>query len=53
MSELTDFHVFWGIAMEVSEKHSASMEADGAEDFVKILYDEYVGQGATKNKKNG
>jgi len=51
MSELTDFHVFWGAAMAVAEKKSASMEADGAEDFAQRLYDEYVEQGAPKNKK--
>lgn len=51
MSELTDFHVFWGAAMAVAEKKSASMEADGAEDFARLLYDEYVEQGAPKNKK--
>lgn len=51
MSELTDFHVFWGVAMEVAEKHSASMEAEGAEAFARNLYGEYVEQGATKNKK--
>ncbi|WP_177414143.1 hypothetical protein [Pseudomonas sp. NIBRBAC000502773] len=51
MSELTDFHVFWGAAMAVAEKKSASMEADGAEDFAQRLYDEYVEQGAPKNKR--
>ncbi|WP_017901726.1 hypothetical protein [Pseudomonas asplenii] len=51
MSELTDFHVFWGVAMEVAEKHSASIEAEGAEDFAQVLYNEYVEQGAPKNKK--
>ncbi|WPN57929.1 hypothetical protein [Pseudomonas sp. P9_31] len=51
MSGLTDFHVFWGAAMEIAEKQSASMEAEGAEDFARGLYDEYVKQGAPKNKK--
>ena len=51
MSELTDFHVFWGAAMTVAEKQSASMDADGAEDFARSLYDEYVEQGSPKNKK--
>lgn len=51
MSELTDFHVFWGAAMEVAEKLSASIEAEGAEAFARNLYDAYVEQGAPKNKK--
>jgi hypothetical protein len=51
MSVLTDFHVFWGAAMEVAKKQSASMEAEGAEDFARILYGEYVEQGAQKNKR--
>lgn len=51
MSELTDFHVFWGVAMRVAQKQSASMEADGAEDFARMLYDDYIKQGAQKNKK--
>lgn len=50
MSVLTDFHAFWGTAMEVAKKQSASMEAEGAEDFARILYREYVEQGAQKNK---
>lgn len=51
MSELTDFHVFWGTAMTVAEKKSASMEDESAEDFARKLYEEYVAQGAPKNKK--
>lgn len=51
MNELTDFHVFWGAAMGVAQKQSASMEADGAEEFARSLYDDYVEQGAPKNKK--
>lgn len=51
MSGLTDFHVFWSAAMEIAEKQSASMETEGAEDFARELYDEYVEQGAPKNKK--
>ncbi|MGO4798673.1 hypothetical protein [Pseudomonas sivasensis] len=45
MSELTNFHVFWGAAIAIAEKKSASMEADGAEDFARRLYDEYVEHG--------
>lgn len=51
MSELTDFHVFWGAAMTAAEKKSASMEEECAEDFARTLYDEYVEQGSPKNKK--
>ena len=51
MSELTDFHVFWGAAMSVAEKKSASMAEENAEDFARALYEEYVAQGAPKNKK--
>lgn len=51
MSVLTDFHVFWGAAMGVAQTQSASMEADGAEDFARLLYGDYVAQGAPKNKK--
>jgi len=50
MSGLTDFHLFWGAAMGIAEKLSASME-EGADDFVKGLYGEYVAQGSPKNKK--
>ncbi|WET10277.1 hypothetical protein P3S72_28070 [Pseudomonas sp. D3] len=53
MNELTDFHVFWGAAMGGAQKQSASMDADGAEEFARSLYDDYVEQGAPKNKKNG
>ena len=48
MSELTNFHVFWGAAIAIAEKKSASMEADGAENFARRLYDEYVEHGWAK-----
>jgi hypothetical protein len=40
MSQLTDCHVFWGAEMALAEKKSASMEADGAEDFAQQLYED-------------
>lgn len=45
MSGLTDFHVFWGVAMTVAEALSASVE----EEFVTGLFGEYLAQGAPKN----
>lgn len=51
MAELTDFHIFWGEAMAAAERHAASMEADGAEDFAQQLYREYLEQGAPKPRK--
>ncbi|NWE15714.1 hypothetical protein [Pseudomonas yamanorum] len=40
MNQLTDCHVFWGAEMAVAEKKSASIEADGAEDFARQLYED-------------
>ncbi|MBT1268951.1 MULTISPECIES: hypothetical protein [unclassified Pseudomonas] len=40
MSQLTDCHVFCGVEMALAEKKPASMEADGAEDFARQLYED-------------
>lgn len=51
MAELTDFILFWSEAMTAAQRHAASMEADGAEDFARVLYGEYLQQGAPKPRR--
>ncbi|MET0551243.1 MAG: hypothetical protein ABW002_18455 [Xanthomonas sp.] len=47
MSGLTDFHVFWGVAMTVAEAQSASVE----QEFASGLYGEYLAHGSPKNSR--
>lgn len=53
MSELTDFHVFWGAAMAVAEKKSASMESEGPRISPDAFTMNTLSKARQKTKRNG